>query len=195
MYSWTWSWGTPVKDSGAKTDILGIVAASTEKTAQFKALGKNGSGDVIATANVNGYNNFPSAVVSGHVAEVAFLCENPWPALDAKKANGSLYGIPFIENAENTNFSLFYCRDIGKPEEIQNIFPRWLGLKRKDLPEHQKRRSSMVTKLYKQALRFMPLRQIVTVRVFMRIFTSSPLMQTQEKKLKKFSITSFRTSA
>ena len=117
VYSWTWSWGTPVKDSGAKTDILGIVAASTEKTAQFKALGKNGSGDVIATANVNGYNNFPSAVVSGHVAEVAFLCENPWPALDAKKANGSLYGIPFIENAENTNFSLFYCRDIGKPEE------------------------------------------------------------------------------
>ncbi|MCX6714587.1 MAG: IPT/TIG domain-containing protein [Candidatus Uhrbacteria bacterium] len=113
VYSWTWSWGAPVKDTGTNVDILGTIAVSTTSNSQYKALGKNGSGDVIATATIT--SDAVSKVsttgsgVSGHVSEVAFLCENPWPDL--------AHGVPFVETGANTNFSLFYCRDIGKPGE------------------------------------------------------------------------------
>ena len=116
-YAWTWSWEALVKDVVTKTDILGINAPSTTKSAQYKALGKNGSGNVIATATISADSmNTVSTVktaVSGNVSEIAFLCENSWPDL--------AHGVPFIENGANTNFSLFYCRDTGKPGEGKTL--------------------------------------------------------------------------
>lgn len=113
LYAWTWSWVANVKDTAVNSDILGVVAPSVTNAAQYKALGKNGTGNVIATATISAdtLNKKPTvgSAVSGHVSEIAFLCENPWPHL--------AYGVPFVETGANTNFSLFYCRDAGKPGE------------------------------------------------------------------------------
>lgn len=117
LYAWTWSWAAIVKDTATSTDILGVVAPSVTQAAQYKALGKNGSGNVIATATISAdtisKTSTVGSAVSGHVSEIAFLCENPWPDLT--------HGVPFVENGANTNFSLFYCRDIGKPEEGKTL--------------------------------------------------------------------------
>ncbi len=117
VYAWTWVWAANVKDTATKMDILGIVGPSIAQTAQYKALGKNGSGNVIATATISAdtisAKSTVGSAVSGHVSEVAFLCENPWPDL--------AHGVPFVENGANTNFSLFYCRDVGKPEEGKKL--------------------------------------------------------------------------
>ncbi len=115
VYAWTWAWGDSVKKQGVEDTILSRVSM-TDGVSVYKAEPVNGSGTVIATATIevdtisspSTVDNATSGFVSGSVPVITFLCENPWP-------NTTDFQVPYLEDGANTNFSLFYCRDTGKP--------------------------------------------------------------------------------
>ena len=139
-------------ENNVTSKILGVDGvASTTTSSLFKALGNNGTEDVIATATIDTATNtidakvcsndakktcvqnsdcggsntcvVPPRAVSGIVPEVAFLCSNPWPALDKynEASTPVLYGVPYKDSSDdhavgaiNANFSMFYCKDAGQ---------------------------------------------------------------------------------
>jgi cysteine-rich repeat protein len=111
VYDWTWSsW------SSDDEDVLTVVQDATNTdTAIVSPAGENGTANIVATLTIQ--NNTSGieteSAVSGSSQATAFLCENPWPAIESYPWTddedwttvGSEVGIGW------THFSFGYCRD------------------------------------------------------------------------------------
>jgi len=129
-YSWSYIWS---KDQSLS---FAVNTASVTDTTTVSALNQNGEGDVFVTVSTT-----DGGQVMGKSHITVFLCENPWPPFEVKKANGSFVDVwPFDDTVNNTdefnfdynpeitdtgfngksndittttNFSTFYCADSG----------------------------------------------------------------------------------
>jgi cysteine-rich repeat protein len=143
MYAWDWKWISPVKDTSTQQELLSVVAqvpAQTNQSVQFKADGKNGQGDVIATAtittdtltspstgpdNICSNNLKKSCKVAADCGATATCDPKPASAVSGRVTETVFLcenpwpsiesGVPFkdLDNGTSTNFSMFYCRDAG----------------------------------------------------------------------------------
>ena len=107
-YEWQWDWNSNVTDPSL--DVVDLVADPGDATqALYTTAGNEGDEFIVATTTISTDELFdPTTVakeISGTHLATAFICENPWPTLGGD--------FPFVEDTEDTNFSMYYCRDFG----------------------------------------------------------------------------------
>jgi cysteine-rich repeat protein len=161
IYGWTWGWETSIPVGGDDPDVIlqdhEISAQLISVTTEAPAI--DGQEYVIASATITEDLVFdPSTVdhvVSGETEEIVLLCENPWPAVgyfpfedtnegyydflgayDQGLVDGE-YG-PSVRNMPGnfpySNFSFYYCRDYGDPDDLGDDLPALIVQEVEDPP-------------------------------------------------------------
>jgi len=127
LYEWDWNW-TSSETDGEEGDVVAVEGEDPEDTTRsYTASGYTGREIVLSTATITvdelfdpstaGSESSSARTVSGTLEVTANLCENPWPALD------SSLGFPYVEDELPSNFSFYYCRDAGDPEDTGDDLP------------------------------------------------------------------------